>query len=72
MGESGTANSLESALKALRTELGELREEQRALAKSVEDLAQTFRALATHLGIAAEPYSPSGRAGKGKEIPGFA
>ncbi|MCI4350719.1 MAG: hypothetical protein L3K15_04325 [Thermoplasmata archaeon] len=61
-----------SLLKAVREELAQLRAEQRELARSVDQLTQTFRALATHLGIAAEPYVKPSRDPKSKEIPGFA
>ncbi len=46
-------------LAALRRELAELREEQRALAERVDEVARTFRSLATQIGIASEPYRRS-------------
>jgi hypothetical protein len=68
----GTESSeVAGLLRGVREELAQLRAEQRELARSIEQLTQTFRALATHLGIAAEPYvKPSGSA-RSKEIPGF-
>ncbi len=47
----------EAELRSLRAELGELRAEQRQLAQSIDQLVRTFRMLATHLGIASEPYA---------------
>jgi hypothetical protein len=60
-------------LAALRREIAELRAEQRLLAERVEEVARSFRAIATQIGIAAEPYrkGKSGEA-KGRELPGFA
>lgn len=62
----------EAELHALRQELNDLRTEQRAIAKSVAELAQTFKQLATHLGIAAEPYAKrTGTSERDRELPGF-
>lgn len=62
----------EAELHALRLELNELRAEQRAVAKSVAELAQTFRQLATHLGIASEPYAKrSAVTERERDLPGF-
>jgi prefoldin subunit 5 len=62
----------EAELHALRQELTELRTEQRAIARSVAELAQTFRQLATHLGIAAEPYARrSASHEREHDLPGF-
>lgn len=55
-------------LGALRQELADMRKEQRELARAVAELAQTFKSLAVHLGVAAEPYRKVGRS---SEIPGF-
>jgi hypothetical protein len=60
----------EAELRALREELKELRNEQREMAKAIGDLVTTFRMLATHLGIAAEPYNRK-RAEESRELPGF-
>jgi hypothetical protein len=46
----------EVELRNLRQELAQLRAEQKEMAEAVRQLVQTFRALATHLGIASEPY----------------
>jgi hypothetical protein len=58
-------------MRALREELGRLRAEQREMATAIQELVTTFRTLATHLGIAAEPYVRKGEASKGRDIPGF-
>lgn len=64
--------SVDREIKALREELAEMRAEQRQLTTAVEQLTQTFRNLATHLGIAAEPYVKGSREPKDRDIPGFA
>jgi len=46
----------EVELRNLREELQQLRAEQKEMAEAVRQLVQTFRILATHLGIAGEPY----------------
>lgn len=46
----------EVELRQLREELHALRDEQRDLARSIEQLVQAFRSISTHLGITAEPY----------------
>ena len=62
----------EAELVALRQELSELRVEQQQMAKAIRELVQTFRALAMHLGIAAEPYTKGEKDPRsGKEIAGF-
>lgn len=68
----GEEESVHEELKALREELAAMRAEQRQLASAVEQLTQTFRNLATHLGIAAEPYVKGGREHRDRDIPGFA
>lgn len=60
----------ESELRALREELALLRSEQLQLARAVEQLTATFRALAIHLGIAAEPYNRSQKEAS-RDLPGF-
>jgi len=62
----------ELELRALREELERMRVEQRQMAGAIEELVRTFRALATHLGIAAEPYVRKGDPPHGSDIPGFA
>ncbi len=47
---------LQADLAQLRQELVELRAEQREMKVAIEELVRTFRAIAVHLGIAAEPY----------------
>ncbi|MGA7923629.1 MAG: hypothetical protein WCA77_06605 [Thermoplasmata archaeon] len=61
----------EAELRALREELGAFRSEQREMGRSIEQLTQTFRALAVHLGIASEPYTRKKEEGS-RDIPGFA
>jgi hypothetical protein len=61
----------EVELRALKEELRELRMEQREMAKAIDQLVTTFRMLATHLGIAAEPYARKGSASSGHDLPGF-
>ncbi len=58
-------------LRALREELSELRAEQREMAKAIGELATTFRNLATHLGIAAEPYGRKSTQRDARDLPGF-
>ena len=60
----------ETELHALREELTELRNEQKELARTIAQLVQTFQALATHMGIAAEPYTK--RSTTKSDLPGFA
>lgn len=62
---------VEGEVRALRQEVAELRAEQKALMASMEELTRTFRALATHLGIASEPYKRGGEPPSQREIPGF-
>ena len=63
----------EVELRSLREELQKMRNEQRELTEAVNQLAQTFRTLAAHLGIASEPYVRKGRdAASDRDLPGFA
>lgn len=62
----------EAELRALREELHELRGEQKEMAQAINQLVTTFRSLATHLGIAAEPYVRKGDRRSERELPGFA
>ena len=71
MHEAGGGERWLAEIGALRAEIAEMRREQQELAKAVGELAQTFRTLATHLGIASEPYRKAGRGAPDKEIPGF-
>ncbi len=61
----------EAELRALRGELQELRAEQREMAKAIDQLVSTFRMLATHLGIAAEPYVRKDSGRRDSDLPGF-
>lgn len=71
MPEAGESGRWLGELGALRQELGEMRREQRELARAVGELTETFRNLAMHLGVAAEPYKKGSAEPKGREIPGF-
>lgn len=71
--ESGwDAGHLRAELEALRREVADLHAEQRAMAKAIDQLTETFRALALHLGIAAEPYRGRAQSSSRKDLPGFA
>lgn len=59
-------------MKALREELERMRAEQREMAAAIHELVTTFRMIATHLGIAAEPYVRKDEATRGRDTPGFA
>jgi hypothetical protein len=60
----------EAELRMLRQELQELRAEQKEMATAINQLVTTFRALATHLGIASEPYSR--KTANDRDLRGFA
>jgi hypothetical protein len=60
----------EAEVRMLRKEIEELRNEQREMARAINQLVVTFRSLATHLGIAAEPYA--GKRTSDRDLPGFA
>jgi len=63
----------EIELRNLREELQQLRAEQKEMAQSIHQLVQTFRTLAAHLGIAAEPYvRKDGDPSSDRDLPGFA
>lgn len=59
---------------ALRREIAELREEQKLLTEQVQEIARSFRAIATQIGIAAEPYKGRGSRSDPDphDLPGFA
>ena len=61
----------EAELRALREELRELRAEQQQMARAIGELVTTFRMLATHLGIAAEPYQRGSSSTRSRDLPGF-
>ncbi|MGA7860780.1 MAG: hypothetical protein WCB19_02855 [Thermoplasmata archaeon] len=70
-----SADPVELELASIRQHLTELRAEQQEMKQAIEELVRTFRSLAMHLGIAAEPYrkgDSSGDRAKGSDIPGFA
>jgi hypothetical protein len=71
MGPSSNGDRWEIELRLLREELQQLHNEQREMAKAIEQLVTTFRTLATHLGIAAEPYSPREKSTNRQDLPGF-
>lgn len=62
----------EAELRSLREELKVLRTEQLELARAVDEMVRTFRAIATHLGIASEPYRGGERPSRDRDLPGFA
>jgi hypothetical protein len=62
----------EIELRSLREELRQLRAEQKEMAQAVHQLVQTFRTLAAHLGIAAEPYVRKESDSSDRDLPGFA
>jgi predicted nucleic acid-binding Zn-ribbon protein len=61
----------EAELRALREDLKELRDEQREMANAINQLVTTFRTLATHLGIASEPYTRREPSTSSRDLPGF-
>jgi len=67
-----TTDQWEAELRALREELRELKAEQREMAQAINQLVTTFRTLAAHLGIAAEPYVRKGDKSSQRDLPGFA
>jgi len=75
MVDNAASDPVELELASIRQQLAELRAEQQEMKQAIEELVRTFRSLAMHLGIAAEPYRKGGSAadrGKGSDIPGFA
>ncbi len=65
------ADRWEAELRALREELHELRTEQQQMARAIGELVTTFRMLATHLGIASEPYQRGSSSTTSRDLPGF-
>jgi len=66
-------SAVEAEVRALRQEVAEMRAELKAAQRAIEEMTQTFRSLAVHLGIASEPYKKQGGGSDSrKEIPGFA
>ncbi len=72
MATSAGADRWEIELRLVREELKELRTEQREMARAIDQLVTTFRTLATHLGIAAEPYKGKEKPSSERDLPGFA
>jgi len=72
MGPTLNGDRWEAELRQLREELRELRVEQREMAKAIGELLTTFRTLAAHLGIAAEPYVRKDKPEADRDLPGFA
>jgi predicted nucleic acid-binding Zn-ribbon protein len=72
MSPSGSEDHWEAELRQLREELRELKNEQREMAKAINQLVTTFQSLATHLGIASEPYRGKGKSAAAPDLPGFA
>jgi len=71
-GASG-GSAVEAEVRALRQEVAELRAEQKAMARAIDEMTQTFRSLAVHLGIASEPYKKNAAgSGRDRDLPGFA
>jgi prefoldin subunit 5 len=68
---SSSGDRWEAELRMLRQELSELRAEQREIARAVNQMATTFRTLATHLGIASEPYARKDGRESQSNLPGF-
>jgi prefoldin subunit 5 len=68
---SSSEHHWEAELRSLRQELAELRAEQQELVRAVNQLATTFKTLATHLGIAAEPYNRKESRDAQANLPGF-
>lgn len=70
--ERGGGDRTLTELAALRREIAELRAEQKALAEQVQEMARSFHAIATQIGIASEPYRrrASGEADS-RDLPGF-
>lgn len=67
------SRALRAEIEALRHELAEMRSDQRELTKAVGEMRDTFRSLAIHLGIAAEPYQKKASSStSARDLPGFA
>ena len=66
-----SAERWEAEVRVLQEELRKMRAEQREMAAAIKDLVTTFRTLAAHLGIAAEPYVRKDEARSDRDIPGF-
>ncbi|HLM91301.1 MAG TPA: hypothetical protein VK424_04530 [Thermoplasmata archaeon] len=69
MSGSSQESHWEAEVRMLRKEIEELRNEQRQMAQAINQLVTTFRSLATHLGIASEPYG--GKKADDRDLRGF-
>lgn len=67
-----SGDDLTAEVKALRADLAAMRLEQREMARAIDQMTQTFRSLATHLGIAAEPYKRNEGRSDRRDTPWFA
>jgi len=72
MSSASGGSVVEGEVRALRQEVAQLQAGQKELLRAIEEMTRTFRALATHLGIASEPYKKDADVDRKKEIPGFA
>jgi hypothetical protein len=72
VGTEAEGDRLLAEIASLRQAVEELRADQRALSAAVEQLTTTFRSLAIHLGIAAEPYKSGREEPRERNLPGFA
>ena len=73
MADASGRSAVEAEVRALRQEVAELRAEQKALARAIDEMTQTFRSLAVHLGIASEPYKKAASgSSRDRDLPGFA
>jgi multidrug resistance efflux pump len=66
------ARYVRAEVETLRREVAEMRGELKELARAVDELHRTFRSLAVHLGIAAEPYRRRDDPAGSRDLPGFA
>ncbi len=72
MSPSNSPERWEVELLAVREQLAQMSAEQQKMAAAIQELVSTFRALATHLGIAAEPYVRKDDSSRRRDLPGFA
>jgi prefoldin subunit 5 len=58
-------------INALRQDIAQMQQAQAELGRAMQEMTQTFRAIATHLGIAAEPYRTRSASRREEGPPGF-
>ena len=58
-------------LRSLQQEIELMRAEQREIAAALRELVTSFRMIATHLGIASEPYLRKTESTRGRDVEGF-